>query len=139
MPLRSSTLTSGRRMLSTASPSACVMFLAAIAQHSVRRLTARIPWEYYPKYYLGFYSHMETSMNRALQLTIAATLLLTSCTTMEVAQKNLEEGRLVPESVVMTADFLNEYRHPLAPPRRSMAELDIALERKNVLAQGGKL
>jgi hypothetical protein len=82
---------------------------------------------------------MEASMNRAFPLALAATLLLTSCTTMEVVEKNLEEGRLVPEAAVASGDFLNEYRHPLAPPRRSPADLDIALERKTVLVQGGKV
>jgi hypothetical protein len=60
-----------------------------------------------------------------------------SCDSLPVAQKNLEEGRLVPEAAVAGADFLNEYRQPLTPPRRGVAGLAIALERGAVLAQGG--
>jgi hypothetical protein len=79
-------------------------------------------------------------MKRVLRSLAVAALLagIASCgTSMLVAQKNLEEGRLVPQAAVVTADFLNEYRHPLAPPRRTLAGLEIALER-NVLAQGGR-
>jgi len=80
-------------------------------------------------------------MKGALQLFALAALLaaVAACgTSMRVAQKNLEEGRLVPEAALATADFLNEYRHPLAPPRHDPAGLEIALERRGVPAQGGK-
>jgi len=69
---------------------------------------------------------------------LAALLVGCSATPM-IVEKNLEEGRLVPEEAVATADFLNEYHHPLSPPRRAPAGLDIALERKSVLAAGGKV
>ena len=64
---------------------------------------------------------------------------LGGCSSLAVVEKNLEEGRLVPEEAVATADFLNEYHHPLAPPRRAPAGLDVALERKNVPATGGRV
>jgi hypothetical protein len=73
-------------------------------------------------------------------LTIATVVMLSAgCGSIQVAEKNLEEGRLVPEAAIATPDFLNEYRHPLSPPRQALAGLDIALEQRNVLAQGGKL
>jgi hypothetical protein len=80
-------------------------------------------------------------MKRTLRSFVLAALLagVANCTSIQVAQKNLEEGRLVPEAAVASVDFLNEYRHPLAPPRRAMADLEIALERSNVLVQGGRL
>jgi hypothetical protein len=56
-----------------------------------------------------------------------------------IVEKNLEEGRLVPSEALATLDFLNEYHHPLPPPRRSPAGLDIALDRRNVPAAGGKV
>lgn len=64
---------------------------------------------------------------------------LASCASMQMAEKNLEEGRLLPQEALAGADFLNEYRHPLPAPRRAMAGLHIALERRHVLIQGGKL
>ena len=81
----------------------------------------------------------ETPMPRTLRLILLAALAMGvgSCDSLPVAQKNLEEGRLVPEAAVASADFLNEYRHPLTPPRRGVADLAIALERASVLAQGG--
>lgn len=79
---------------------------------------------------------MKTSFAYAL----AGVALLVGCSaTPMIVEKNLEEGRLVPEEAVATADFLNEYHHPLSPPRRAPAGLDIALERKSVLAAGGKV
>lgn len=64
---------------------------------------------------------------------------LTACTSMQVAEKNIEEGRLVPEAAFDNPDILSEYHHFLAPPRGALAGLDIALERNNVLDRGGKL
>jgi hypothetical protein len=69
----------------------------------------------------------------------AAVALVAGCASTQVAEKNLEEGRLVPEAAIATLDFLNEYRHLLSPPRHAAAGVDIAVEQKNVLAQGGKL
>jgi len=79
-------------------------------------------------------------MKRALRFVLLAPLLalVANCDSMQVVQKNLEEGRLVPEDAVAAADFLNEYRHPLAPPRRAPAGLEIVLERRSLLAQGAK-
>src|SRR5262245_37124723 len=80
------------------------------------------------------------AMNARSVYALAGAALLAGCaTTASVVEKNLEEGRLVPEEAVATADFLNEYHHPLSPPRRAPAGLDIALERKSVLAAGGKV
>lgn len=79
-------------------------------------------------------------MKARLACTLAVASLLVGCSaTPMIVEKNLEEGRLVPEEAVATADFLNEYHHPLSPPRRAPAGLDIALERKSVLAAGGKV
>ncbi|HJY75403.1 MAG TPA: hypothetical protein VKE95_02170 [Burkholderiales bacterium] len=78
-------------------------------------------------------------MARTVRIILLAALVagVGSCDSLPVVQKNLEEGRLVPETAVASADFLNEYRHPLPPPRRGVADLAIALERGSVLAQGG--
>jgi len=79
-------------------------------------------------------------MKARLATALAGAALLVGCSsTPMIVEKNLEEGRLVPEEAVATADFLNEYHHPLSPPRRSPAGLDIALERRSVLAAGGKV
>ena len=72
-------------------------------------------------------------------LAVALLAGLASCKSMQMVEKNLEEGRLVPQEAVANAEFLNEYRHPLPPPRRAMAGLHIALERRSVLLEGGKL
>src|SRR5215467_1573986 len=90
---------------------------------------------------MGILSHCQGGiMNTRFACALAGATLLVGCTsTATVVEKNLEEGRLVPEQALATMDFLNEYHHPLAPPRRAPAGLDIALERKSVLATGGKV
>jgi hypothetical protein len=75
----------------------------------------------------------------ALPAAFALCTGLVGCSTTAVVEKNLEEGRLVPEEAVATNDFLNEYHHHLSPPRRAAAGLDVALERKKVLAGGGRI
>jgi hypothetical protein len=85
---------------------------------------------------------MEDTMKARYACTLAAALLagFAGCAShATIAEKNLEEGRLVPEEALATADFLNEYRHRLSPPRHAPAGLDIALERGSVLASGGKV
>jgi hypothetical protein len=57
-------------------------------------------------------------------------------TTMDVVEKSLEEGDLVPEQAAATADFLNEYDHHLPEPRNQLLDIDIAFERSNVMATG---
>lgn len=57
-------------------------------------------------------------------------------TTMHVVEKSLEEGNLVPEQAVATADFLNEYHHQLPVPRDQLLDIDIALERPNAMVSG---
>ncbi len=69
-------------------------------------------------------------------------LLLVGCSTvydeMNVVEKNLEEGRLVPSRAVETGDFLNHYRHPLREPRNGLLGVHIETASKYVLTQGGK-
>src|SRR5262249_44433110 len=74
-----------------------------------------------------------------LAATLALSVDLFGCSSIGAVEKNLEEGRLVPAEAVATSDFLNEYHHPLSPPRRALAGLDIALERKSVMAKGGRV
>jgi hypothetical protein len=57
-------------------------------------------------------------------------------TTMDVVEKSLEEGDLVPEQALASVDFLNEYNHHLPAPRNQLVDIDIAFERPNVLATG---
>lgn len=57
-------------------------------------------------------------------------------TTMDVVEKSLEEGDLVPEQAIATADILNEYDHHLPKPQNQLLDIDIAFERSNVMATG---
>jgi hypothetical protein len=59
--------------------------------------------------------------------------------TMQVVEKSVEEGNLVPSTAVSTVDFLNEYHHALPEPTRQVLDVDIALERDNVLATGDSI
>ncbi|HEY5603917.1 MAG TPA: hypothetical protein VIM41_12475 [Gammaproteobacteria bacterium] len=62
---------------------------------------------------------------------------LAACgTTMDVVEKSLEEGDLVPEEAIATADFLNDYDHHLPPPHNQLLDIDITFERPNALATG---
>ena len=56
--------------------------------------------------------------------------------TMNVVEKSLEEGDLVPEQAIATVDILNEYDHHLPEPRNQLLDIDIAFERSNVMATG---
>ena len=72
---------------------------------------------------------------------LLGTLLLVGCATvhdeMNVVEKNLEEGRLVPSRAVETEDFLNHYRHPLREPQNGLLGVQIDTASKYVLTQGG--
>ena len=53
-----------------------------------------------------------------------------------MANRNLEENRLVPAEIAENVDFLNEYAHHLPSPQQGGMALDIALERTNMLVGG---
>ena len=59
--------------------------------------------------------------------------------TMNVVEKSLEEGDLVPEQAIATADILNEYDHHLPEPQNQLLDIDIAFERSSVMATGDSI
>ncbi len=77
---------------------------------------------------------------RKIELAVLALLLilvLSSCSTsMNVVEKALEEGDLVPNQVLANRDLLNEYQHPLPIPKNQLLDVDIAFERDSVMATG---
>jgi len=74
---------------------------------------------------------------------IAMAFLVSGCSTMmdpmNVVDKSLEEGNLVPVQAIDTFDFLNAYQHHLTQPNNKLLDVDIAFERENVLAAGDSI
>lgn len=65
-------------------------------------------------------------------LLLAVTLCLAACagTPMQMAEKNIEEGRLIPTALVEMPDFLNQYPHFLPVSRQAPIGLHVSADRK---------
>jgi len=73
-------------------------------------------------------------------LTLFTVTILSSCSnSMHVVSKQLEEGKLVPVEVVEQDDFLNQYKHNLPAPKNKLLQIDIAMEKGNLMAHGDSL
>ena len=76
------------------------------------------------------------NIGQSLMLGVIIGFLSACATSMDVVEKSLEEGDLVPEQAIATPDILNEYDHHLPAPRSQLLGVDIAFERTNVMATG---
>lgn len=86
-----------------------------------------------------------SNKNRLLvsALVLLTAVILSSCATtmqdMQVISKQLEEGKLVPVEMVERHDVLNQYDHNLPAPKNKLLQINIEMEKDNLMASGDSL
>lgn len=67
-------------------------------------------------------------------------LFLASCSTqMSMVERSLDSRDFVPRQALPDIDILNQYQQHLAAPKKQLLDVDIALQRENILSSGDQL